>query len=99
MYQKLHLTCPFQDKLIVVAEALLDLITDPFTDIPKDVDGHDAHKGDIEEPSEEKEARAEDKDAGQPEADVTLGEKGLGSDRDTGDYRFKKMLQGVPLKY
>ena len=51
------------------------------------------------EPSEEKEAKAEDKDAGQPEADVTLGEEGLGSDRDTGDYRLKKMLQGVPLKY
>ena len=70
---------------IIVAEApALDLITDPFTDFSKDVDGHDAHKGDSEVPGEEREVGADDCDAGQPEAGVTLGEKGLGSDREVG---------------
>ena len=70
---------------IIVAEApALDLITDPFTDFSKDVDGHDAHKGDSEEPGEERGVGAADSDAGRPEAGVTLGEKGLGSDREVG---------------
>ena len=63
---------------IVVTEApALDLITDPFTDFPEDVDGHDAHKGDPEEPGEEIVAGADDSDVGQPEAGVAQGEKAL----------------------
>ena len=87
----------FQDKLIIVAEVLLDLITASFTDIPKDVDGHDIHERDIEEPGEEKQARTEDKETGQPEADVTLGEKGLGSDREGGYSETHRVrpLQGL----
>ena len=70
---------------IIVAEApALDLITDPFTDFSKDVDGHDAHKGDSEELGEERGVGADDSDAGQPEAGAALGEKGLGSDRGVG---------------
>ena len=70
---------------IIVAEvSALNLITDPFTDFSKDVDGHDAHKGDSEEPGEERGVGAADSDAGRPEAGVALGEKGLGSDREVG---------------
>ena len=53
---KLHLTCPFSGQAVIVAEvSAVDLITDPFTDFSKDVDGHDALKGDSEEPGEERE--------------------------------------------
>ena len=71
---------------IIVAEvsAAVNLITEPFADFSKDVGGHDAHKGDSEELGEERGVGADDSDAGQPEAGVTLGEKGLGSDREVG---------------
>ena len=81
---KLHLTCPFQDKRILQLKPCTHLITDPFADFPKDVGGHDAHKGDSEELGEERGVGADDCDAGQPEAGAALGEKGLGSDRGVG---------------
>ena len=69
----------FQDKYFRYWSLLhLDLITVLLADFLKDVGGHDAHEGKPEEPSEEKEAEADERDAGQPETAATLGEKVLG---------------------
>ena len=71
-------------EIIVAQVSALNLITDTFTDFSKKVDSHDTHKGDAQEPGKERGVGADDSDAGQPEAGVTLGEKGLGSDREVG---------------
>ena len=49
-----------------------------LADFLKDVDGHDAHEGEPEDPGEEEEAGADERDASQPETAATLGEKVLG---------------------
>ena len=82
--QVLFLISSILQAIIVAEVSALNLITDPFTDFSKDVDGHDAHKGDSEDPGGERGVGADDSDAGHPEAGVALGEKGLGSDREVG---------------
>ena len=76
---KLHLNLFLQDKYFRHSSLLhLDLITVLLADFLKDVDGHDAHEGEPEDPGEEEEAGADERDASQPETAATLGEKVLG---------------------
>ena len=55
-------------------------ICEPLPDILEDVDGHDVHKGEAEEPAEEREVGADVRDAGHPETVAALGEKVAGSE-------------------
>ena len=76
---KLHLNLFLQDKYFRHSSLLhLDLITVLLADFLKDVDGHNAHEGQPEDPGEEEEAGADERDASQPETAATLGEKVLG---------------------
>ena len=88
----------FQDKYFRYWSLLhLDLITVLLADFLKDVSGHDAHEGEPEDPGEEEEAGADERDASQPETAATLGEKVLGSKTNTREVGYSESHRIRPL--